>query len=1187
MKNLRITDKIKIAFAAAIVFTGFVLGAMYANMRRTATESANVRSTLSVLMHLENVLIKVQAMETGQRAYTVSGDSSFLKSYEQAINTIGADFDILSHEPSNGVIDTSEVDELVNLANQKIAYSKLLVERRRVLGFDSAAAEAQELKGKKMMNDFISHLNKVEEKERNFLQQSNLERQNYANRLTLLFFILAVLFSASILGGYVFIMQDFKRAEKLNRTLLYNTTLLRTISDPIITTDEHYRISDWNQYAADLFGYKYDEVKGRPVRELLNPDIQGSNRDDAEKTLLEKGTWKGEVLYFTKTGNTIVAEVSVSLVRDEHNLPTGTVSVIRNITDRVTLQNDLEKLTASLQEKVNRKVNELNLIFERIADAFIALDNDWNYTYLNKAALTLHDRDEKELIGKNIWELYPDVVREPFYDALHLARRTQQPQRLELYFSKEDRWYEDLIYPGPEGISVYYRDITERKNAEQQLQAADEALKFSNERFELVAKATNDAIWDWDIETDELRGNESFCKLFEIPDGSSIHYDDFINRVHPDDRERIRNNFTGALKKKEALLTEEFRFKDSSGKYKVVYDRAYILYNDAHKGYRMLGAMQDITHLKETENNLLLQKELSDKIINTLPGIFYLYNRSGNFYLWNRNFETVSGYSAGEIRTMTPLDFFVEAEKALLQEKIKSVFNTGSDYVEANFLTKSGKTIPYYFTGRLINYEGEDCLMGVGLDITEKVRSQEELVESEEKFRTLVQQASDGIIITNEDAQFIDVNESFAALTGYTREELLDMTAYQVFDNIEVLSRPFKYNEMTRGMVVLIERVIKKKNGRTVNVEVSAKQLPDGLFQGIIRDITERKVVEEALRVSEKKYRLLFNENPLPMWILSIPGKKFLDVNTAAINSYGWTKEEFLRMHFSNLNPLDPDPVPENIKQGTIRHKGIWGHRKKNGDVIKVNIISHNIVYEGGPAILVLANDITDKFIAEENLQRSHEALRELASHLESIRENERTHMAREIHDELGQQLTGLKMDISWLGKRINSDDEEVKEKLKDTIQLIDKTVITVRRIATQLRPSILDDLGLVAAMEWQSDEFEKRSEIKSSFTSNVTHILLSPDIATAIFRIFQESLTNVLRHSQATEVTSSLLLENDIIILTIEDNGIGFREDEILNKKTLGLLGMKERVMLINGTYEIHGNTGHGTSVIITVPLK
>jgi PAS domain S-box-containing protein len=358
---------------------------------------------------------------------------------------------------------------------------------------------------------------------------------------------------------------------------------------------------------------------------------------------------------------------------------------------------------------------------------------------------------------------------------------------------------------------------------------------------------------------------------------------------------------------------------------------------------------------------------------------------------------------------------------------------------------------------------------------------------------------------------------------------------------------------------------------------------------GAMQDITAVKKAEESLINSEQKYKLLFNENPLPMWILLEDTGRFLDANSSAVNYYGYSKEEFLEMPIINLHPKN-DIAYQAWKKKTDEEKLTaemnWEHQKKDGTIIKVNIISSKIQYQGQNATLSLANDITANYLAEESLQKSKQAFKELAAHLETIRENERTHMAREIHDELGQQLTGLKMDISWINKKIITDEPLVKQKMKDTIDLIDKTVITVRRIATQLRPSILDDLGLIEAMEWQSEEFSKRSEIKSIFKTNMSHVKVSQEIATGVFRIFQESLTNVSRHSKASEVNTVFKIEDNVLTLSIEDNGIGFKDDNIKNKKTLGLLGMKERVSLINGTYLINGNTGLGTSVLITVPL-
>lgn len=1180
MKKFRLAEKLRIVFWGAVLFTGLVLLAMYNNMRHASSESANVRSSLNVVMHLDNILTRLQAAESGTRTYARSGDTSFLSVNKTILNSLGSDVEV-TKEMSHGNADSNEIGSMLSLISAKILADKKFIEEQQVNGSNIANIRSLNGRGAILTDSIVNLLNIAKGKQRAYLQEANNEREHYARRLSRLYIALAAFFCICLVLGFIFIMRDFRRSEKINRTLLYNSTLLRNISDPIITCDTNYLITDWNIHAEELYGFTAEEAKGKNVFDLLGVEFY-TDRDAGQ----QPDSWRGEVFHRAKNGKTLHVELSASALRNEENKVVGSITVVRDISERAKLEQNLMQLTEDLQKRVDLKARELNLFYDRIADAFIALDNDWNYTYANKAALAFHGKERAELMGKNIWEVFPDVVKEPFYQALHQAKETQSPQRVELYYSKSDSWYEDLIYPGEDGISVYYRDITKKKKAIEQLQASEEALKFSNERFELVARATNDAIWDWDMRSDRLSGNMSFNRLFGIAEGTSVNYAQLVEKIHPDDRARVKENFKNTLKQRGSLLTEEFRFVAPDGSYRSVYNRAYILYNRNNRGYRMLGAIQDITAVKEAQQKLVLEKELSDSIINSLPGIFYLFNKNGEFYLWNKNFETVSGYPGQLIADMHPLDFFVEGEKELLIEKIKNVFISGSDNVEALYLTRSGVTIPYYFTGTLINYENEECMMGVGIDISEKVRSQQELINNEEKFRMLIQQASDGIIITDETGRLINVNEAVEKITGYSETELQGMNIYSLFYDSDGMSLPFRYNEMMKGITILTERVIKRKDGRMLNVEVSFKQMPDGLFQGIIRDITERKLVEEALRNSEKKYRVLFNENPLPMWIIALQGKTFLDVNTAALLSYGYSKEEFLALDPADLNHAGGVVQTEYEDGGAMRYSITLDHQKKDGTVIKVNIISHDIVYEGTPAVLVLAHDITAKFEAEENLQRSHEELRELASHVETVREAERTHMAREIHDELGQQLTGLKMDISWLAKKINSVDEAINDKIKATIGLIDKTVITVRRIATELRPSILDDLGLVAAMEWQSEEFEKRSDIRSVFSSNVSHVTVNPDMATGIFRIFQESLTNVLRHSKATEVISSLWYEHDILTLMIEDNGVGFNEQEILNKKTLGLLGMKERALLINGTYEINGNPGKGTNVRITVPL-
>jgi signal transduction histidine kinase len=220
-----------------------------------------------------------------------------------------------------------------------------------------------------------------------------------------------------------------------------------------------------------------------------------------------------------------------------------------------------------------------------------------------------------------------------------------------------------------------------------------------------------------------------------------------------------------------------------------------------------------------------------------------------------------------------------------------------------------------------------------------------------------------------------------------------------------------------------------------------------------------------------------------------------------------------------------------------------------------------------------------------ERLRQSEDKLRRLAAHLISIREEERAHIAREIHDELGQVLTGLKMEVAWLAKRLR--EPELIDKTESMSKLIDSTVQTVRKIATGLRPEMLDDMGLIAAVAWQAKEFQKRSGIRCRVKLPPEGARLDIDVATTMFRIFQEILTNVARHSRATRVDVELEIGADRVALEVADNGVGISESDTSGKKSLGLLGMHERALLFGGEVRITGRAGRGTRVSAAIPLR
>jgi len=222
---------------------------------------------------------------------------------------------------------------------------------------------------------------------------------------------------------------------------------------------------------------------------------------------------------------------------------------------------------------------------------------------------------------------------------------------------------------------------------------------------------------------------------------------------------------------------------------------------------------------------------------------------------------------------------------------------------------------------------------------------------------------------------------------------------------------------------------------------------------------------------------------------------------------------------------------------------------------------------------------------ADEKLRRAHDQLRALTGHLQFVREEERTRIAREVHDELGQALTGLRLDLSWLAGKVRSG-REPQLKIKNMSAHIDATIQAIRRIATELRPGVLDTLGLAAAIEWQASEFQERTGICCEMKIEVTEKIWERNFSTACFRIFQETLTNIIRHAHATRVDVRLAQEGDELVLTVQDNGRGITEREITGANAIGLMGMKERANQMGGSVQFVGQTGLGTTVTMRVPL-
>jgi signal transduction histidine kinase len=236
---------------------------------------------------------------------------------------------------------------------------------------------------------------------------------------------------------------------------------------------------------------------------------------------------------------------------------------------------------------------------------------------------------------------------------------------------------------------------------------------------------------------------------------------------------------------------------------------------------------------------------------------------------------------------------------------------------------------------------------------------------------------------------------------------------------------------------------------------------------------------------------------------------------------------------------------------------------------------------------LGIQRDITDRHLAAAEVSRSREELRALSAHLESVREEERTRIARELHDELGQALTGVKLDVAWLGRRLRRHvSSEIAGRYRSLLERLDEVMVSVQRIVTELRPSVLDHLGLPDAVEWVSHEFAARTGLELELIIEVNGGSAPDSVASAVFRMLQEALTNVARHAGARHLTVALRQSATFLSLEVSDDGRGITVGELSGPRSLGLIGLRERARACGGTLEIRGLPGHGTTVSLHLPL-
>lgn len=524
-------------------------------------------------------------------------------------------------------------------------------------------------------------------------------------------------------------------------------------------------------------------------------------------------------------------------------------------------------------------------------------------------------------------------------------------------------------------------------------------------------------------------------------------------------------------------------------------------------------------------------------------------------------------------------------------------------------------------------------------------RVRRERRHAQEAFTNLaaiVESSGDAIISKTLDGRITSWNAGAESIFGYPAEEAIGQPIGLIIPEERATEELGFIENLRRGeMIDHFETVRVRQDGRRIDVSVTISPIRDeeGVVIGaskIARDITERRRTEtalaalsklgqnlasaatpmEAARVIGKTAEELFGWDAFTLDLYSAQDDQIqtvLNVDTieghridvpcatAAATPSAMARriiesgaELILREQPAEMLPGtaafgDTSRPSASLMYVAIRNRtrviglmSIHSYRLKAFDQVSLRTLQTLGDYCGGAL---------ERIQAREELRNSQEQLRALAAHLQSVREEERKLMTREIHDELGQALTGFKMDLAWIRNRLQGEEaaasrQSILEKIAKMGTLLDATANLMRRLCTELRPGVLDDLGLAAAIEWQAGEYQSRTGIICETKLELGEMEVEPDRSTALFRIFQELLTNVARHARATRVEATIRKAGMDVIMEVKDNGRGITKGEIAGKKSLGLLGMRERALILGGDVEIRGVAGKGTTVKVRMPL-
>lgn len=703
-----------------------------------------------------------------------------------------------------------------------------------------------------------------------------------------------------------------------------------------------------------------------------------------------------------------------------------------------------------------------------------------------------------------------------------------------------------------------YQIEPERQNRKLQetQQKAEAARRESEERFRLMADEAPVMIWE--------SGIDALCTYFNKPwlnfTGRCMEQElgnGWAEGVHPDDLQRCLDIYQSSFNARRPFEME-YRLRRADGEHRWILDRGTPRFAPSGEFAGYIGSCIDIAERKRAEEALRESEERFRVLANGAPVLIWVNGLEGCEFVNRAYLEFLDVSSDVEVQRYNWAQFIHPEDRERYVGAYLDCFSRHAPFeAQCRFLHHDGKYrwmkasgLPHFSpAGEFLGY------IGSSLDVTD-------IKEAEEKIREL---------------------------------------------NAELEARVVERTAQLDATV------------RNLQNEITQRKRAEGQIQFLYfaaRAINQAAGFHEALAVALREICTLTGWEYGEAWVPAADGTR-LECSPAwygdchhvsglrqRSEALSFKANEGLpgRVWASNqmewINDVVSQPVNVFRRTSLVRELGlktaVGVPILADGEVLAILLFFSTAARAEDQRLVALFSTVAGQLSAtlrrkqaEQELSNSREQLRNLSTYLQSAREEERTRIAREIHDELGQTLTALKMDLSWLGKHLSEDREPLREKTKTMVKLVDTTIQTVQRISAELRPGLLDNLGLAAAIEWQAKEFRDRTGIECEMKCSLDSIAMDRERSTAIFRIFQEALTNVARHAEATRIVINMRQETHSLLLKVRDNGKGITREEIFDPNSFGLIGIRERVHQWEGKVKIKGVSGKGTVVFVSLPVN